>query len=122
MNANTLIQLWVELNGDSDRKGNSLPNLASSRQAHGRFGLLPSDRKIGTGCASIAQTASRAICIILHIPNEDMRAPMRATLPQTTLPLTVNGEIVGAIGVSSAQPDWDVQIAAAGAAALTAQP
>jgi uncharacterized protein GlcG (DUF336 family) len=47
---------------------------------------------------------------------------MRATLPQTTLPLTVNGEIVGAIGVSSAQPDWDVQIAAAGAAALTAQP
>jgi glc operon protein GlcG len=34
------------------------------------------------------------------------------------LPLTVNGELVGAIGVSSAQPDWDVQIAAAGAAAL----
>src|SRR5271170_8496504 len=36
------------------------------------------------------------------------------------LPLTVNGEIVGAIGVSSAQPDWDVEIAAAGAAALAA--
>jgi glc operon protein GlcG len=34
------------------------------------------------------------------------------------LPLTVNGELIGAIGVSSAQPDWDVQIAAAGAAAL----
>jgi glc operon protein GlcG len=34
------------------------------------------------------------------------------------LPLTVNGEIIGAIGVSSAQPDWDAQIAAAGAAAL----
>jgi glc operon protein GlcG len=38
------------------------------------------------------------------------------------LPLIVNGELVGAIGVSSAQPDWDVQIAAAGAAALTAKP
>jgi glc operon protein GlcG len=34
------------------------------------------------------------------------------------LPLSVNGEIIGAIGVSSAQPDWDAQIAAAGAAAL----
>jgi glc operon protein GlcG len=34
------------------------------------------------------------------------------------LPLIVNGEIIGAIGVSSAQPDWDAQIAAAGAAAL----
>jgi glc operon protein GlcG len=34
------------------------------------------------------------------------------------LPLTVNGELIGAIGVSSAQPDWDIQIAAAGAAAL----
>ncbi len=38
------------------------------------------------------------------------------------LPLSVNGEVVGAIGVSSAQPDWDVQIAAAGAAALAATP
>jgi glc operon protein GlcG len=38
------------------------------------------------------------------------------------LPLTVNGEIVGAIGVSSAQPDWDVQIATAGAAALAGKP
>jgi glc operon protein GlcG len=38
------------------------------------------------------------------------------------LPLTVNGELVGAIGVSSAQPDWDVQIAAAGAAAMVGKP
>jgi glc operon protein GlcG len=38
------------------------------------------------------------------------------------LPLTVNGELIGAIGVSSAQPDWDVQIAAAGAAALAGVP
>lgn len=38
------------------------------------------------------------------------------------LPLTVNGELIGAIGVSSAQPDWDVQIAAAGAAALIGVP
>lgn len=38
------------------------------------------------------------------------------------LPLNVNGEIVGAIGVSSAQPDWDVEIAAAGAAVLTSKP
>ena len=38
------------------------------------------------------------------------------------LPLTVNGELIGAIGVSSAQPDWDVQIAAAGAAALVGVP
>lgn len=38
------------------------------------------------------------------------------------LPLTVNGEAVGAIGVSSAQPDWDSRIAAAGAAALSTQP
>jgi glc operon protein GlcG len=38
------------------------------------------------------------------------------------LPLTVDGELVGAIGVSSAQPDWDVQIAAAGAAALAGPP
>jgi glc operon protein GlcG len=35
------------------------------------------------------------------------------------LPLIVKGEIVGAIGISSAQPEWDVEIAAAGAAALT---
>jgi uncharacterized protein GlcG (DUF336 family) len=32
----------------------------------------------------------------------------------------VNGELVGAIGVSSAQPDRDAQIAAASAAALAA--
>jgi glc operon protein GlcG len=38
------------------------------------------------------------------------------------VPLTVKGEVVGAIGVSSAQPDWDIRIAAAGAAALSAQP
>jgi len=38
------------------------------------------------------------------------------------LPLTFNGETVGAIGVSSAQPDWDNRIAAAGAAVLLAQP
>lgn len=38
------------------------------------------------------------------------------------LPLSVNGEVIGAIGVSSAQPDWDVQIAAAGAAALAGKP
>jgi glc operon protein GlcG len=38
------------------------------------------------------------------------------------LPLIFNGELVGAIGVSSAQPDWDVQIAAAGAAALVGVP
>ena len=37
------------------------------------------------------------------------------------LPLIVNGEIVGAIGVSSAQPDWDTAIAAAGAAILAAK-
>jgi glc operon protein GlcG len=34
------------------------------------------------------------------------------------LPLTSDDELIGAIGVSSAQPDWDAQIAAAGAAAL----
>jgi glc operon protein GlcG len=38
------------------------------------------------------------------------------------LPLAVNGEIIGAIGVSSAQPDWDAQIAATGAAALVGVP
>ena len=34
------------------------------------------------------------------------------------LPLTSDDELIGAIGVSSGQPDWDAQIAAAGAAAL----
>jgi len=34
------------------------------------------------------------------------------------LPLIVDGEEVGAIGVSTVQPDWDIQIAAAGAASL----
>jgi glc operon protein GlcG len=38
------------------------------------------------------------------------------------LPLVVDGEEVGAIGVSTAQPDWDSQIAAAGAASLSKQP
>jgi glc operon protein GlcG len=38
------------------------------------------------------------------------------------LPLIVNGELIGAIGVSSAQPDWDLQISAAGASALAAKP
>jgi uncharacterized protein GlcG (DUF336 family) len=38
------------------------------------------------------------------------------------LPLNVNGEIIGAIGVSSAQSDWDAQIAAAGASALVGFP
>jgi glc operon protein GlcG len=38
------------------------------------------------------------------------------------VPLIVHGELVGAIDVSSAQPDWDAQIAAAGAAALAAKP
>ncbi|MEJ0092752.1 MAG: heme-binding protein [Methylocella sp.] len=37
-------------------------------------------------------------------------------------PLTVNGEIVGAVGVSSAQPDWDIEIASVGAAALSDKP
>src|ERR1700722_19463438 len=37
------------------------------------------------------------------------------------LPLIVNGEIVGAIGVSSAQPDGDTAISAAGAAILAAR-
>ena len=35
------------------------------------------------------------------------------------VPLTVDGEIVGAIGVSSAEPDWDNEIAGVGAAALS---
>lgn len=35
------------------------------------------------------------------------------------VPLFVDGQEVGAIGVSTAQPSWDAQIAAAGAAALT---
>lgn len=35
------------------------------------------------------------------------------------MPLIVDGETVGAIGVSSAQPDWDVALAGVGAAALT---
>jgi len=34
------------------------------------------------------------------------------------VPLVVDGEEVGAIGVSTAQPDWDIQIASAGAASL----
>jgi glc operon protein GlcG len=38
------------------------------------------------------------------------------------LPLVVDGEKVGAIGVSTAQPDWDSQIAVAGAASLSKQP
>jgi glc operon protein GlcG len=38
------------------------------------------------------------------------------------VPLIVNGEEVGAIGVSTAQPDWDIQIALAGAASLAKQP
>jgi glc operon protein GlcG len=38
------------------------------------------------------------------------------------MPLIIDGEEVGAIGVSSAQPDWDIAIAAAGAAALPAYP
>jgi glc operon protein GlcG len=35
------------------------------------------------------------------------------------VPLVVAGEVVGAIGVSSARPDWDVAIAEAGAAVLS---
>lgn len=38
------------------------------------------------------------------------------------LPLTVDGHQVGAVGVSSAQPDWDVALAAAGAGALPSRP
>jgi glc operon protein GlcG len=38
------------------------------------------------------------------------------------LPLMVDGEKVGAIGVSSAQPSWDSSIAATGAAALKSGP
>jgi glc operon protein GlcG len=38
------------------------------------------------------------------------------------VPLTVNGELVGAIGVSSALPDGDVAIANAGAASLSKTP
>jgi glc operon protein GlcG len=38
------------------------------------------------------------------------------------VPLIVGGEAVGAIGVSTAQPDWDVAVAAAGAAALDEKP
>jgi glc operon protein GlcG len=34
------------------------------------------------------------------------------------VPIVVGGEIVGAIGVSTAQPNWDIAIAEAGAAAL----
>lgn len=38
------------------------------------------------------------------------------------VPLIVDGEVVGAIGVSSAQPDWDNEIAGVGAAALSEAP
>lgn len=38
------------------------------------------------------------------------------------LPLFSKDELIGAIGMSSAQPDWDAQIAAAGAAALKREP
>ena len=38
------------------------------------------------------------------------------------VPLVVGGQTVGAIGVSTAQPDWDIAIAAAGAAALDGNP
>jgi glc operon protein GlcG len=38
------------------------------------------------------------------------------------LPLLVDGKEVGAVGVSSAQPDWDVALAAAGAATLSKKP
>ncbi|MGO8915575.1 MAG: heme-binding protein [Stellaceae bacterium] len=38
------------------------------------------------------------------------------------LPLVVDGEEVGAIGVSTAQPDWDIQIASLGGASLAKQP
>jgi glc operon protein GlcG len=38
------------------------------------------------------------------------------------IPLVVNGETVGAIGVSTAQPDWDIAVATAGAAALDEKP
>lgn len=37
-------------------------------------------------------------------------------------PLVIDGELVGAIGVSSAQPDWDVTLADAGAQVLSSQP
>jgi glc operon protein GlcG len=37
-------------------------------------------------------------------------------------PLMIDGQEVGAIGVSSAQPDWDVALATAGAAALAKKP
>lgn len=38
------------------------------------------------------------------------------------LPLIVDGQVVGAIGVSGMQPAQDVQVAAAGVAAVSAQP
>jgi glc operon protein GlcG len=38
------------------------------------------------------------------------------------VPLIVDGELVGAVGVSSAQPDWDVALATAGAASLSKAP
>jgi glc operon protein GlcG len=38
------------------------------------------------------------------------------------VPLMIDGQEVGAVGVSSLQPDWDVALATAGAAALVKKP
>ena len=53
---------------------------------------------------------------LILTPDDRTRARAGQGVPALRGPLVFDGEEVGATGVSAAQPDWDIQIAAAGAA------
>ena len=70
-------------------------------------------RRAPTGPAVVANQVNVALSIGLATASPSEQTPIRGGVP-----LTVGGEVVGAIGVSAGTEDQDAEIARAGAAAL----
>jgi glc operon protein GlcG len=70
-------------------------------------------RRAPTGPVMEGETPNAFISFGLAVANPAQQTPLRGGLP-----LLVDGEVVGGIGVSAATEDQDLEIARAGAAAL----
>jgi glc operon protein GlcG len=70
-------------------------------------------RRAATGPAMSGDQVNVALALGLGLAAPDQQTPIRGGMP-----LLVNGEVVGAIGVSAGSEDQDSDVARAGAAAI----
>ncbi len=70
-------------------------------------------RRSATGAAQSAGVANPTLSLGLAIANPSQQIPIRGGVL-----LVVDGQVVGAVGVSAGSEDQDVEVALAGAAAL----